>query len=53
VEADILEVVLNLSMADTAEEILCVDLAFAVLGLVVVEGQAVNFNDVLPNVALL
>ena len=38
VEADVLQVVLHLSVTDAAEEVLGVDLALAVLGLVVVEG---------------
>ena len=53
VEADVLQVVLYLSVTDAAEEVLGVDLALAVLGLVVVEGQAVNFDDVFTNMAFL
>ena len=53
VEADVLQVVLDLSVTDAAEEVLGVDLALAVLGLVVVEGQAVDFDDVFTNMAFL
>ena len=53
VEADVLQVVLHLSVTDAAEEVLGVDLALAVLGLVVVEGQAVDFDDVFTNMAFL
>ena len=53
VEADVLQVVLHLSVTDAAEEVLGVDLALAVLRLVVVEGQAVNFDDVFTNMAFL
>lgn len=45
VEGDVLEVVLDLSVADAAEEVLCVDLALAVLSLVVVEAETVNLEE--------
>jgi hypothetical protein len=41
VERDVLEVVLDLGVADAAEEVLGVDLAFAVLRFVVVEAESV------------
>lgn len=53
VQRDVLEVVLDLGVANAAEEVLGVDLALAVLSLVVVEAEAVDLDDVLADVALL
>ena len=53
VQRDVLEVVLDLGVTNAAEEVLGVDLALAVLSLVVVEAEAVDLDDVLADVALL
>jgi hypothetical protein len=47
VERDVLQIVLDLRVTDAAEEVLGVDLALAVLGLVVGEGEAVDLGKML------
>jgi hypothetical protein len=47
VERDVLQIVLDLRVTDAAEEVLGVDLALPVLGLIVGEGEAVDLGKML------
>ena len=52
VKRDVFKVVLHFGVADAAEEVLGVNLALAILRLVVVQREIVDLDDVLPDVSL-
>ena len=50
-KADILEVVFDLSMADTTKKVFGVNLAVTILPFVIRKGESMKFDDVFADVA--